>query len=68
MEWEYFKPFDDLTDEEIKKLSVTEAEAICMKKNALEVAICMKKNAWEVASQVTALVDYERGPSKDYLQ
>ena len=29
---------------------------------------CMEKNAWEVAKQVTAMVDYEPGPAKDYLK
>ena len=29
-------------------------------------AICMEKNAWEVAKQVIAMVDDEPGPAKDY--
>ena len=31
-------------------------------------AICMEKNAWEVAKQVIAMVDDEPGPAKDYLK
>ena len=27
----------------------------------------MEKNAWEVAKQVTALVDDDPGPAKDYF-
>lgn len=50
LKWEHFKPFDDLTDEEIKKLYATEVKE--------REAICMEKNAWEVAKQVTALVNY----------
>ena len=61
LKWEYFKRFDSLTDEEIKKLSATEV----VKKRE---AICMEKNAWEVAKQMTAMVDDEPGPAKDYLK
>ena len=60
LKWDYFKPFDGLTDEEIKKLSATEV-------NGRE-AICMEKNAWEVAKQVTAMVDDEPSPAKDYMK
>ena len=28
----------------------------------------MEKNAWELAKQVTAMVDDELGPAKDYLK
>ena len=41
LKWEYFKPFDGLTDTEIKKLSASEVKE--------REAICMEKNAWEVA-------------------
>ena len=51
LKWEYFTPCDGLTDKEIKKLSATK-----VKKRE---AICMEKNAWEVAKQVTAMVDDE---------
>lgn len=59
LKWEHFKPFDDLTDEEIKKLYATEVKE--------REAICMEKNAWEVAKQVTALVDDDPGPAKGYF-
>ena len=60
LKWEYFKPFDGLTDEEIKKLSASEVKE--------REAIRMEKNAWEVAREVTAMVDDEPGPAKDYLK
>lgn len=60
LKWEYFKPFDGLTDEEIKKLSATEVKD--------REALCMEKNAWEVAKEVTVMVDDEPGPAKDYMK
>ena len=42
LKWEYFKPFDGLTDTEIKKLSASEVKE--------REAICMEKNVWEVAT------------------
>ena len=60
LKWDYFKPFDGLSDEEIKKLSATQVKE--------REAICMEKNAWEVAKQVTAMVDDEPGPAKDYMK
>lgn len=44
LKWEYFKPFGGLTDTEIKKLSASEVKE--------REAICMEKNAWEVAREV----------------
>lgn len=49
LKWQYFKPFDGLTNEEITTLSASEVKE--------REAICMEKNAWEVAREVTAMVD-----------
>ena len=49
LKWQYFNPFDGLTNEEITKLSASEVKE--------REAICMEKNAWEVAIEVTAMVD-----------
>ena len=61
LKWEYYKPFGGLSDEEIKNLSATKVkdkEAICME----------TENVWQLDKHVTAMVDDEPGPAKDYVK
>ena len=60
LRWEYFKPFDGLTVEEIDALSVSEVKQ--------KERDCMEKNAWQVAQEVAAMVDDEPGPSGDFVK
>ena len=60
LKWEYFKPFDGLTSEEIDELSAKEVKE---KEN-----LCMEKNAWRVAQDVAGRIDDEPGPAGDYLK
>ena len=60
LRWEYFKPFDGLTVEEIDALSASEVKQ--------KERDCMEKNAWQVAQEVAAMVDDEPGPSGDFVK
>ena len=60
LRWEYFKPFDGLTIEEIDALSASEVKQ--------KERDCMKKNAWQVAQEVSTMVDDEPGPAGDFVK
>ncbi len=60
LKWEYFTPFDGLTNEEIDELSSNELKE---KDN-----LSMEKNVWRVAYDVAAMIDDESGPAGDFIK
>lgn len=60
LKWEYYKPFDGLSDQEVNNLTSSEVKE--------RESMCMEKNAWEVAKHVTTIIDDEPGPAKDYMK
>lgn len=53
LKWQYYGPFDDLAEDEIVKLSISE-----VKKREEE---CMEKNAWRVSDEIKQIINDEPG-------
>ena len=59
MTWEFHRPLDGKTQEEIDKLLDDEISK--------EEEICMEKNAWQVCSEIRERIHMEPGPAGDLL-
>lgn len=60
LKWEYFKPTDIMSEEEIKKLTVAEIKEL--------EAETMERNAWQVSQEVVSRIDGEPGPAGDCMK
>ncbi len=60
LQWEYFKPTDNMSEEEIQKLTVAEYKEL--------EAGTMERNAWRVAQDVVSRIDGEPGPAGDCMK
>lgn len=59
IKWEYFKPLDGITEEDIEAMGIDEI--------AKEEDECMERNAWKVADEVVERVHMEPGPAGDLM-
>ena len=60
LKWQYFRPFDGLTTEEVNNLSITD-----LKKKRRGVH---GENAWRVSDEIKQIIDDEPGPAGDFLK
>ena len=60
LKWEYFKPTDGMSKEEIKTLTDEEIKKL--------EAETMERNAWRVSQDVVSRIDGEPGPAGDCMK
>lgn len=60
LEWEYFKPTDNMSQEELDELTVDEYKELEAK--------TMERNAWRISQDVVSRIDGEPGPAGDCMR